>query len=352
MYIQEKSLLTIIDDNHHIRWNSIVEGFSEKDIYFSYEYFMSSLSMEEGKAILFFFESENGKMAYPMIKRKVKTKTNLELYDLTTPYGYGGPLVEVYTEEKSLILEFREVFNEYCKTHHIVSEFTRFHPLLNNHTGLENDLDIIHRGNTVEIKLQQEGDLLDKIPGKTRNIIRKALKNNIEVKKIDAVDYLEEFISMYYATMDRNQATSFYYFTEEYFKETIKLFGPHLHLFGAFLDGQLISSTLILTKGTFMHYHLSGSLKQYQHLGVNNVLLYQIAQWGKENGMERFHLGGGSSGSEDSLFKFKKSFSTSSLLPFCIGKKIHNPNIYHMLVLENEIMEDTGFFPLYRDNRL
>lgn len=351
MRIKEKILLTVTNGKNPIRWNSIVEGFQEKDIYFSYEYFMSTLSVDEGEAMLFFFESKNGKIAYPMIKRKIKTETNLDLYDVTTPYGYGGPLVETYTKDELLILEFREAFNAYCKTHRIISEFVRFHPLLNNHRGLENEMEIVHRSNTVEIKLHQEADLLSNIPGKTRNMIRKALKNNIEVKKLKIEDYLEEFILMYYVTMNRNQAVGYYYFTEEYFRKTIKLFGPNLHLFGAFVNGQMISSTLILTKGSFMHYHLSASLRKYQHLGANNVLLYTIAQWGEENGMERFHLGGGYSGNEDSLFKFKKSFSTFQPLQFCIGKKIHHPDFYHMLVLENEIAEDKGFFPLYRSKK-
>lgn len=348
MCTQEKNLLTVIDCKDHIRWNSIVESFRENDIYFSYEYFLSSLSVDEGEPILYFFENKHGKIAYPMVKRKIKTETSLELYDITTPYGYGGPLIESHTENNSLIWDFRNTFSEYCKTHHIVSEFVRFHPLLENYSGLQGDLEIIPFSHTVEIKLQQEGDLLNRIPGKTRNMIRKAFKNNVEVKKVKIENYLEEFITMYYATMDRNQAVDYYYFSEDYFKETTKLFGPNVLLFGAFLDNQMIASTLILTKGTSMHYHLAGSIREYQHLGANNALLYVIAQWGEENGMARFHLGGGSSGNEDSLYKFKKSFSTSPSLQFCIGKKIHNLDFYQMLVLENEVTENNGFFPLYR----
>ncbi|TWT24355.1 GNAT family N-acetyltransferase [Planomicrobium sp. CPCC 101110] len=351
MQKQEKSLLMIMDAKDSAHWNSIIDGFSDKDIYFYFEYIMSSLSLDDGEALLFLFESENGKIAYPAVKRKVTAKTNVELYDITTPYGYGGPLMEVYCNRKCLISEFREAFNEYCSTHCIVSEFVRFHPLLSNHRGFEEEMEIVPLSHTIEINLQQEGNLLDRLPGKNRNMIRKALKNDVEVKKVDIGSYLGEFLSMYYATMDRNRASGFYYFTEEYFKETIKLFGPDLHLFGAFLEGQMISSTLILTKGNFMHYHLSGSAREYQHLGANNVLLYEVAKWGEENGMQRFHLGGGYSGDGDSLFRFKKSFSSSEPLQFCIGKKIHNPNYYHMLVLENDITEDSGFFPLYRSKK-
>ncbi|TWT09229.1 GNAT family N-acetyltransferase [Planomicrobium sp. CPCC 101079] len=350
---QKNISLTIVDCKNHIQWTSIVDSFLEKDIYFTYEYFKSSLAVDEGEPMLFFFENKHGKIAYPVIKRKIQTNTNLELYDITTPYGYGGPLIEVRTMESLLISEFREVFNEYCKNNRIISEFVRFHPLLNNYSGLETEMEIVHHSKTIEIPLQQEDDLLSRIPGKTRNMIRKALKNNVEVRKVEIEDHLEAFMSMYYATMDRNQASGYYYFTEEYFRETINLFGPDIHLFGAFLDEKMISSTLILTKGKYMHYHLSGSLKEYNHLGANNILLYTVAQWGDENGIARFHLGGGYSSNEDNLFKFKKSFTTSQPLQFCIGKKIHDPVFYEMLILEKEITENTGFFPLYRSlNRL
>lgn len=325
-----------------------MDGFLEQDIYFSHEYFMSSLLLDEGEAILFFFESRNGKVAYPAVKRKIINAANMELYDITTPYGYGGPLISVGEDEQALLLEFREAVGEYCKAHQIVSEFVRFHPLLGNHKGLGSSMEILRASNTVKIELQQEGDLLGRIPGKNRNMIRKAMKNGVEVRKIDVEENLEEFILIYYATMRRNDAAAFYFFTEAYFRKTIELFGRDLHLFGAFLDGKMISTTLILTHGKFMHYHLSGSLGEYRSLGANNLLLFKIAEWGQERGIEDFHLGGGYSGQEDSLYRFKKTFTAEEPLEFHIGKKIHNPNLYKMLVLEKGITEDSGFFPLYR----
>lgn len=348
MRVQEKSLLSVIDCQNQVQWNSIIDGFSKQDIYFSHNYFMSALQLDEGEAILFFYESQNGKVAYPVIKRKIANEANIDLYDITTPYGYGGPLISVCEDKEALLLEFREAFNEYCNAHHIISEFVRFHPLLENHKGLENSMEILRASSTVKIGLEQGVDLLGQIPGKNRNMIRKAMKNGVEVRKLNLEENLEEFILIYYATMRRNDASAFYFFTEAYFRKTIDLFGQDLHLFGAFVEGKMISATLILTHGQFMHYHLSGSLGEYRNLGANNLLLFKIAEWGQAGGIKAFHLGGGYSGEEDSLFSFKKTFTTDEPLGFFIGKKIHNPNLYQMMVLENDVTEDTGFFPLYR----
>ena len=348
MWVKEKSLLSVIDCRDRMRWNGIIDGFSEQDIYFSHEYFMGSLLLDEGEAILFFFENGNGKVAYPVIKRKIENGANMELWDITTPYGYGGPLVSANGNQQALLLEFREAVDEYCKANRIVSEFVRFHPLLDNHNGLQSSMEVVHANNTVKIGLQEDGDLLGRIPGKNRNMIRKAMKNGVEIKKIGLEENLEEFILIYYATMRRNDAAAFYFFTEAYFRKTIELFGEDIHLFGAFVDGKMISATLILTRGNYMHYHLSGSLDGYRNLGANNLLLFKIAEWGQGRGIQNFHLGGGYSGQEDSLYRFKKTFTADGPSEFHIGKKIHNPNLYQMLVLEKEIPEDSGYFPLYR----
>jgi serine/alanine adding enzyme len=348
MQAQETRLLTVIDGTDNIRWNSLLDEFSNTDIYFSHEYFMSALLLDEGEAMLFVFENADGKIAYPIIKRTIENEGDLELYDITTPYGYGGPLISCSGSEGALLSEFRKEFGAYCQRHHIVSEFSRFHPLLGNQQGFENEMQISHVSDTVAIGLQQDGDLLSRIPGKNRNMIRKAMKNNIEIKTISTVDYLEEFILMYYDTMRRNNATRYYFFTEDYFRKTIRLFGPDLHFFGAFLDGKMIAATLVLSHGKFIHYHLSGSLMQYRNLGANNLLLFKIAEWGQEQGAEAFHLGGGSSGQDDSLYRFKKTFSQDAPLKFHIGKKIHNSALYQMLCYEKKKDESSAYFPLYR----
>ncbi|HJF34014.1 MAG TPA: GNAT family N-acetyltransferase [Sporosarcina psychrophila] len=340
-------MFKVINWEEKTQWNNIIDSFPKRDIYFSHEYFASSLLLDEGEPNLFFFESEEGRVAYPTLKRTIEYMGENALYDIITPYGYGGILVDNLLDEKNVLLQFRKSINEYCIDNNIISEFIRFHPILCNQRNLE-DMDILHIRDTIEMKLQQGMDLLDEIPGKNRNMIRKARKNGIEIREIDKDENMNDFLSIYYSTMKRNDATSYYYFKNEYFKESFKLIDSNLHLFGAYIEGEMISASLIFTYGDFMHYHLSGTLKDYLSLGANNLLLFEVAEWGRERGIKSFHLGGGHSGNEDSLYKFKKSFSKLEPLKFYIGKKIHNPKLYKKLVGEKNITEDNGFFPLYR----
>ena len=82
------------------------------------------------------------------------------------------------------------------------------------------------------------------------------------------------------------------------------------------------------------HYHLAGSDKAYLSFSPNNFLLWEAAKELTNCGVQLFHLGGGTDGSEEnSLFQYKKKFSKSEY-QFALGKLIFNQKLYE------EICED------------
>lgn len=332
------------------RWNEIINSFSNKDIYFTTEFFRASTLIDEGEPILFYFENEAGKVAYTFLKRKIMTNiSNQVMFDIVTPYGYGGPLYEIVDDFSYFSISFDKAFQQYCENENIISEFIRFHPVVKGQELLRNTLKPEHIRHTICLDLETDKEeFIGIIPSKTRNMIRKAMKHDIVISELNYKDDLEEFLAIYNETMSRNAATTYYYFSKEYFEQLFHLLGDSLKMFGAFFEGKLISITLIMCYGDFIHYHLSGARQEYMYTGVNNLLLFEIAKWGHENGYKYFHLGGGYKGDGDSLFKFKKSFTKDGVYPFFIGKVIHNSTVYHQLVDEKGIMIDTGFFPLYR----
>jgi lipid II:glycine glycyltransferase (peptidoglycan interpeptide bridge formation enzyme) len=110
---------------------------------------------------------------------------------------------------------------------------------------------------------------------------------------------------------------------------------------------------MILFGNDNMHYHLSASDREYQILAATNLLLYEAACWGCDNGYKTFHLGGGLGSKEDSLYKFKKAFNNNSNTYFSIGKKIFDQSKYDELIrirkIEDAVINiESTFFPLYR----
>ena len=97
-----------------------------------------------------------------------------------------------------------------------------------------------------------------------------------------------------------------------------------------------------------MHYHLSASIKEFQKYAPTNLLLYEAAKFGIDNGFKTFHLGGGVGSKEDSLYKFKKSFNKRENKRYCIGKKIYDYQKYNQLVKCRTDIKNENFFPKYR----
>lgn len=338
-------------------WELWMDKFSDIDIYYSPGYCEIYQKNNEGIAKLFVYEDESGYVYYPFLMREInelEVGKNLKekYYDIITPYGYGGPIHALKEEGnlEGLKKNFFNAFEAFCVQNNIVSEFVRFHPLIKNHLFSNEFLNPVAIRSTIYMDIENEDRIWSNIISKNRNMIRKAEKNGISVEQNDN---LEKFEELYYQTMDKNQATEYYYFNHEYFTSTMKNLKDNIKIFNAVLDGKVIASTMIMFKNKYMHYHLSGSDREYIKLAPNNLLLYKVALWGMDNGFKYFHLGGGYRGNDDSLFSFKKSFSKEGILDFYIGKKIHNSEIYNLLVeelkcLEDNDFEDNGFFPLYR----
>lgn len=80
-----------------------------------------------------------------------------------------------------------------------------------------------------------------------------------------------------------------------------------------------------------MHYHLSGSDLVYRHLAPSNLLWYEAACRGHQQGFKTLHLGGGLGSGEDNLYKFKKAFNPTSQNQFSIGKHIVYSAAYEYL---------------------
>ena len=316
------------------------------DIYYSKEY--AQLYAEEGEIICFTLDNEYGSINDVFIKRKIINGW----YDLSTPYGYGGAVITKCIDRKKLLESFEERMAEFCRKNNIVSQFVRFHPLLDN----QNDFGQMYQAkmvaHTVSVNLLKENLLMEEISGKTRNQIRKAMKNKIEIVFDFDCDRMEEFINIYYKTMDKNNASTYYYFSHEFFYRMKEELKKNLIIVEAFYNGKMIAASMILLGKRYMHYHLSGSNEESRSLYPTNLILYQTMEWGKKNGYEEFHLGGGYGGDDSSLFKFKKGFSKSEEKKFYIGKKIWNREIYEKLCTGRGINPyEVSFFPAYRVER-
>lgn len=232
-------------------------------------------------------------------------------------------------KENELAALYDEAFNDYCEQHAIIREFIRFHPLVRNADHFSDVYDVKFRRMTVGTDLTKSADPFRTEFSKTaRRNIRRALNEGVTFKVTVNPSSLGAFPSIYYQTMNRNQASSLYYFDDQYFDECLTSFGKSIVFTEVFHEGKVIGAGLNFSSNEWIHTHLSGTLTEFHHLSPAYILQYALVLWGKENNKELIHDGGGrTSQDNDSLYLFKKQFSNNTDFRYEIGYKIRNPEV-------------------------
>lgn len=343
-------MLKVYDLTQNEEWDSIVRTFKKYDTYWLSGYVKAFQIHGDGEALLFYYEDDKTRGINVVMERDVSQDPHFigkleknKYFDFACPYGYGGWIVEG-TEIKDLFASYEE----WCVDNGIISEFVRFHPIVENHKACENNYDVIRLGNTVAIDLSSPEMIWTNIHSKNRNMIRKAKKNGIVIYSGRYPEIYKTFREIYNSTMDKDNAETYYYFEEEFYESILNDLPQNAQIFYAVYKGKIIAASIMLAANGYMNYHLSGSIQEYANMAPTNLLLYEAALWGYANGCRTLYLGGGVGSGEDSLYKFKKSFyRPDDVKRFHIGKKIFVQEKYdELLGLRGSI--DSGFFPKYR----
>lgn len=320
------------------------------DIYFEKNYGLLCSYLEKGEVKQIFFENQEGKISYLFILREIPIQIEGKTYfDIISPYGYGGPLVlEVKGNREKLVRDFEGYFTNYCKEQKIVSEFVRFHPLVKNYKDFQDLYQSSFLRYTIATNLTVDDPFQEEFSKSARKTTRRALREGVEVRLTEDPNSLEEFVQVYYDTMDRNEASDFYYFDKEYFQKLKELLDGHYALIYVYKDEVCISAGLYFHYGDYAHAHLSGTKEEYLSLSPAYILKYYSCQWAKGKGCKWIHYGGGTTNQEDDgLLLFKKKFTKEEPFHFYVGRKIYDQEIYDALVHLHP-GENPDYFPRYR----
>lgn len=343
-------IIQTIEADKSKEWDEVVRSFADYDVYYLNGYVSGFKVHGDGEPVLIYAFDDCFRAMNVVMRRAISDTNCFEnkkeaegYFDISTPYGYGGLLIEGKVTD-----EFITQYNKFCVGNKMVSEFVRFNPMTNNQDSCSGLYDLQKLGDTVYIDLKDEQYVWDNFTGKNRNVIRKAIKENVTIQWTDEPWIIDEFMEIYNSTMDRDQATEYYYFKRNYYESIIEGLKGNYKFFYAEKDGEIISVSIILFANKRMHYHLSASQKEFQKFAPTNLLLYEVCKFGISHGYESLHLGGGVGSKEDGLYKFKKSFNKNENRQYFIGKKIYDTNKYNELVASREYIENENFFPKYR----
>ncbi|MGM0216049.1 peptidoglycan bridge formation glycyltransferase FemA/FemB family protein [Enterococcus sp. AZ109] len=307
--------MRVISDKNN--WNQEVQSFLHWDVAHEWGYFAAFQHRDETfQPLLFVYESKEGRIAYPLNKRKLSAyspELSENKYYLSAVYGYTGALIDANEDIEKLWEEFSAAFRKYCQENQILRIEENFHPLLENQLPLFEETKTTKARDVIIIKTAPEDVLEQSYCRKDkRRGVKTAKKKGVVIRR-EGIEQLDRFLEMYYQTMDHNQAPEIYYFEPAFFQTLFEEFNERFVMFNAYLDDQIIESILYLYTPLCAFSFLSARDVSYAKYHANDLISQKAYAYFHEIGVERVNEGGGRTADpEDSLFLFKRGFTKKS----------------------------------------
>jgi hypothetical protein len=344
-------MLSVISINEAKKWDEIVLSFKNYDVNYLSDYAKAFQLIGSGEPLLFYYDDGSTRAINVIMKRDIADNEFFKnqipqntWFDFSTPYGYGGFWIDGKNYEG-----INKSYENYCNEQGIICEFVRFH-LLSDYQQHYNGTSETRTHNVIRSLDLSLDDMLMDFEHKVRKNIKKANKSGLEVKIDYTGERLDDFLDIYYSTMERTGATEDYFFSREFFQVLNEMEGNYVYIH-VLSEGKVISTELVLYGSENCYSFLGGTNRDYFHLRPNDLLKFEIIKWAKAKGLKRFILGGGY-GDDDGIFQYKKSLAPTGIYDFYIGKKVFNIDKYNKLlsIRESEAAytANTKYFPAYR----
>ena len=221
---------------------------------------------------------------------------------VSTPHAtYGGILASSDAVARSIFERAHQMAKE---SNVEFLELRNFRNGLPNDCLLQKDLYVTFRQ---ELCDDPEKSFL-KIPRKKRYRIREGIKNGLEFKVNEIGS--SEFFDVYSRNV-RQLGTPV--FPRRMFEEGRREFGSECKIFSVHWKGRLVSAVWTLFyKDEFISF-FAASLKEYNHLSVNNFMYWMLMKYGCENGYRTFDFGRSKKGTGAFAFKEHWGMTMSGL---------------------------------------
>ena len=325
-------------------WLAHWSAWPEREVW-AHPGYVSLYEDESTRALCAAWRSGEGCVLYPFLLRDLRVEPFVvEASDTITPYGYGGPFF--WGRERDAVARgFWDAFGSWAEGGSVVSEFVRlslFEDGLLPYPG-EREERLV---NVVRELEPSADELWMDFEHKVRKNVKKARRSGVRVEFDDEGRRLDDFLRLYGHTLERREAPGRYRFPREFF-ETIAGRLPGQFVYAHALVGErVVSSELALLSEGAGYSFLGGTDSDAYDLRPNDLLKHELILRLKESGKRRFVLGGGYR-PDDGIFRYKRSFAPHGLVPFLVGRRVLEPQLYRELSARLGGGEP-GYFPAYR----
>ncbi|MCT2357598.1 GNAT family N-acetyltransferase [Brevibacterium casei] len=320
----------------------------------------SLLRAGDGQLAAAVMTAGDGHVLYPFFLREIDAELTAEaggdrMFDIISPYGYGGPLHWGISDIDAASAQFWRMFDLWADENSVVSEFSRL--TLFTETMLPYQGTTRRRQtNYVRDLSVPADDLGQKVAPKVRSNVLRALREGVTTVIDTEGEFVDDFVRIYTETMERRESADWYRFERPFFE------GIHAALPGQFAyvyaqhEGRLVSVDLLLFGREDGYYFLGGTEAAAFGVRPNDLVKMESMKWLQAQGRRRYVLGGGVT-AEDSLERYKRGFALEGQYDYFTGERILSPGRYEELLEAHrhrlaanglDFDEASDFFPAYR----
>lgn len=345
-------MIKVIQINNE-NWNDYVKKVPDYDVFYLKEYVFSFMKEDRknGEPLLIIYENGEDYAINVAFRRDISEAEYFngklekgKYFDLISPYGYGGFLGNV-SDYKKVDLEYEE----YCRENGYICEFVRFELFSDYYRFFAGEVETRTHNVIRDLDMELDGIWMD-FKQKVRKNVKRATKSGLEIVVDESGKYLDNFLNIYYGTMERTKAESQFFFSRAFFERLNQMHGNYVY-FHVKYEEKIISTELVIYGSDTCYSYLGGTNKDFFDLRPNDFLKYEIIKWAKKKGLKRFVLGGGY-GQDDGIYQYKVCLAPKGIVDFYIGQRIFDQENYQMLVdlrIENGTTDlKQEYFPKYR----
>ena len=213
----EFSVLDASVPQERATWVQLWESWPEREV-MAHPEFVQLFARDGQQVLAAAARGRQGGALYPFIRRPLQEEpwcpSGVTGCDLTTAYGYGGPFSWGLSAEETR--SFWPQFDRWAREKEVVSSFARLSVFPEDLLPFDGDVTVNCPNIVRTLELSDEELWNDYLP-KVRQNVRRALSRGCGLEVDPDGARLEEFHRIYTATMTRRNASSYYFFTREFF---------------------------------------------------------------------------------------------------------------------------------------
>jgi len=253
-----------------------------------------------------------------------------------SPYGYGGPLLEVdehAREPASIDAEWQAAWTMWMRENGVVSEFVREDLHVERLLARRDGTRLLGQQNVVVDLTLDAPSRWQSYSSKVRKNVKRARQHDLRVEFALDEKALAAFCGVYYATMDRREASDAFYLDEASLAAYIDETRPagEAVIASVVHENDVVSTELVLLGSHEAYSFLGGTKAEFFPMRPNDLLKHEVCEWGHAAGLSEYVLGGGLM-PNDGIFRYKLAFAPYGVVDYFTRRVVADCDTYHAIM--------------------